>query len=198
MQKQRFLVSHGHSPTHVDSGWVPTIVTRIYLWCHGRNLPNKHSFAHPTNPTNNFQETTLSSFTSQWGHQSTSDEAEKWRNALGPVTTCGNFQKKLATCLNLLQPLCRLKKKIWTVAMLYKLKNGMATWLKHDASRVEIHWQADAFVQKVIKYWASNMSARAPHSWSSWSRPHSSNPAPCGEAMTMIQWNYAGEAQIFG
>lgn len=45
--------------------------------------------------------------------------------------------------------------------MLYKLKNSMARLLKHDASsRVEIRWQADAFVKKVIEYWASNVSAR--------------------------------------
>ena len=35
-----------------------------------------------------------------------------------------------------------------------------ATWLKHAAPpRVERHWQADAFVKKVIEYWASNLSA---------------------------------------
>ena len=100
-------------------------------------LPHKHSFAHPTNPTNNFQETTLSPFTYQWGHQSTSDEAEKWRNAVGPVTTCGNFQKKLETCLNLLQPLCRLKKKS---ELLQCCTNWRMAWL-HGWNMMHQGWK---------------------------------------------------------
>ena len=88
--------------------------------------------------------------------------------------------------------------------LLYKLKNGMARLLKHDASsRVEIRWQADAFVKKVIEYWASNVSARkGTIQLIKIDQGYTAQMSPLArcetrEAMTMIQWNYAGEDQIF-
>lgn len=80
----------------------------------------------------------------------------------------------------------------------------MARLLKHDASsRVEIRWQADAFVKKVIEYWASNVSARkGTIQLIKIDQGYTAQMSPLArcetrEAMTMIQWNYAGEDQIF-
>jgi hypothetical protein len=109
------------------------------------------------NPTNNFQATTpsINGATSQRVMKQKRD-----RKAPGLVTTRGN----MATSRTNLQPAStccnpRVLRESSDL-LLYKLKNGMARLLKHDASRVKIRWQADAFVKKVIEYWASNVSAR--------------------------------------